>query len=166
MDSSYGAGLLQTSALYDVKVEAARNYMKVQRHGGFRSNSPLPELVLQRHRGRRGGQCNCVDVTEGPVGPGRPLQQLLGYKGEVVGTIICGDNHINESKDVALEAIRQALVDLKPDLVIAGPAFDAGRYGLINGRQHVPGGSSCGYWHARSGVWNLTTLSVLITMSS
>ena|GEM_PF-1369473 len=107
-----------------------------------------------------------VDVTEGPVGPGRPLQQLLGDKGEVVGTIIYGDNHINESKDVALEAIRQALVDLKPDLVIAGPAFDAGRYGLINGRQHVPGGSPCGYWHARSGVWNLTTLSVLITMSS
>lgn len=75
-----------------------------------------------------------VEVREGPVGPGRPMQQLLGDGGEVVGTIICGDNHINESKDIALDAIRQALSDMKPDLVVAGPAFDAGRYGLACGQ--------------------------------
>lgn len=75
-----------------------------------------------------------VEIKDGPVGPGRPLQQLLGDRGEIVGTIICGDNHINESKDIALEAIRRALSDLRPDLVIAGPAFDAGRYGLACGQ--------------------------------
>lgn len=75
-----------------------------------------------------------VEVRDGPLGPGRPLQQLLGDRGEIVATIICGDNYINESKDDAVGAIRQALVELKPDLVVAGPAFDAGRYGLACGQ--------------------------------
>ncbi len=75
-----------------------------------------------------------VEVRDGPVGPGRPLDQLLGKRGEVVATIICGDNFINESRDGALEAIRLALSDVKPDLIIAGPAFDAGRYGLACGQ--------------------------------
>ena len=70
-----------------------------------------------------------VEVRDGPLGPGRPLQQLPGDRGELVATIICGDNYINESKDDAVGAIRRALAELKPDLVFAGPAFDAGRYG-------------------------------------
>jgi glycine reductase len=73
-----------------------------------------------------------VEVREGPVGPGRLLQQLLGDKGSVVATIICGDNHINEEPD-ALKAVVQALREARPDVVIAGPAFDAGRYGLACG---------------------------------
>ena len=74
-----------------------------------------------------------VEVRDGPVGPGRPLQQILGDKGSIVATIICGDNYINERKDSALEAIRQSLTELKPDLIVAGPTFDAGRYGLACG---------------------------------
>ena len=73
-----------------------------------------------------------VEVREGPVGPGRLLQQLLGGQGSVVATIICGDNHINEEPD-ALKAVVQALREAQPDVVIAGPAFDAGRYGLACG---------------------------------
>ena len=74
-----------------------------------------------------------VEVREGAVGPGRPLQQLLGDRGSVVATIICGDNYVNENGEVAQDAIRQALSDIRPDIVIAGPAFDAGRYGLACG---------------------------------
>jgi glycine reductase len=73
-----------------------------------------------------------VEVREGPVGPGRLLQQLLGDQGSVVATIICGDNHINEEPE-ALKAVIQALREARPDVVIAGPAFDAGRYGLACG---------------------------------
>ena len=73
-----------------------------------------------------------VEVREGPVGPGRLLQQLLGDQGSVVATIICGDNHINEEPE-ALKAVVQALREARPDVVIAGPAFDAGRYGLACG---------------------------------
>ena len=71
-----------------------------------------------------------LEVREGPVGPGRALQQALGDAGSVVGTIVAGDNYFVEEQDKALPQTAQALDELKPDLVVAGPAFDAGRYGL------------------------------------
>ena len=73
-----------------------------------------------------------LEVRDGPVGAGRLLQQLMGDRGSVVATIICGDNHINEEPD-ALKAVTRSLREAKPDVVIAGPAFDAGRYGLACG---------------------------------
>ena len=74
-----------------------------------------------------------VQVRDGPVGPGQPLQRSLGEDATVVATIICGDNYAAESSDEASAAIRAALSEQKPDVVIAGPAFDAGRYGLACG---------------------------------
>ncbi len=71
------------------------------------------------------------EVREGPIGPGRLLENALKAEGgEVVATIICGDNYIVEEKDSALEIVREALDKYGPDVLIAGPAFDAGRYGL------------------------------------
>lgn len=69
-------------------------------------------------------------VQQGPVGSGRPLQQILKDEGTVVATLICGDNFLNDARDNALAAIIRMLQDLKPDIVIAGPAFESGRYGL------------------------------------
>ena len=74
-----------------------------------------------------------VEVQEGAVGPGRLLQELLGDQGSVVATITCGDNYINEEQDRALESVIQALRETRPDVLVAGPAFDAGRYGLACG---------------------------------
>jgi len=74
-----------------------------------------------------------VTVQEGAAGPARALQQLLGDRGSVVATIICGDNYFSEREDSALDAVRHALTDARPDVVVAGPAFDAGRYGLSCG---------------------------------
>ncbi len=71
-----------------------------------------------------------VEVQAGPVGPGRALQMALKEQAEVVATIVCGDDYVSENEDIAGAAIREALEDLKPDLVLAGPAFDSGRYGL------------------------------------
>jgi glycine reductase complex component B subunit gamma len=67
---------------------------------------------------------------EGPVGSGRPLQQILQDEGTVVATLICGDNYVNDKRDQALTAIVANLQALKPDVLIAGPAFESGRYGL------------------------------------
>ncbi|MDP2950176.1 MAG: glycine/betaine/sarcosine/D-proline family reductase selenoprotein B, partial [Chloroflexota bacterium] len=67
-----------------------------------------------------------VQVRDGPAGPGRALQQLLGGEGTVVGTIIAGDNYVVEEKGPAMQAVRQALQRYKPDVVVAGPAFEAG----------------------------------------
>jgi glycine reductase len=73
-------------------------------------------------------------IVETAVGPGRLLQQALGEKATIVGTVICGDNYINEEPEDAAVEVRQALTGLKPDVVIAGPAFHAGRYGLACGQ--------------------------------
>jgi glycine reductase complex component B subunit gamma len=71
-----------------------------------------------------------VSVRDGLVGPGRPFQQALGEAAEVVATIICGDNFMSEQPDEALARIGAALGRLTPDVVVAGPAFGSGRYGL------------------------------------
>ena len=47
-----------------------------------------------------------VSMRPEPVGPGRALQAALGDAGRVVGTVICGDNHIAEREEAAVAAIR------------------------------------------------------------
>src|SRR5450759_2236896 len=71
-----------------------------------------------------------LEVRDGAVGPGRLLQEILADQGAVVSTIICGDNYFSEQRDAALASLGQALHAAKPDVVVAGPAFDAGRYGI------------------------------------
>ena len=71
-----------------------------------------------------------VSVRDGLVGPGRPLQQALGEAGTIVATVICGDNVMSDRTEEALGEIGAALGRLAPDVVIAGPAFGSGRYGL------------------------------------
>jgi glycine reductase len=71
-----------------------------------------------------------LEVREGPIGPGRLLQQVLGAGATVVTTLVCGDDYVAEREDVAGASMREALERYAPDLVLAGPAFDSGRYGL------------------------------------
>jgi len=71
-----------------------------------------------------------VQVRNGPTGPGQALQQILGDNGSVVGTIVAGDNFFNEHAEEAVQAVHEAVDRYKPDVVVAGPAFNAGRYGL------------------------------------
>jgi glycine reductase complex component B subunit gamma len=69
-------------------------------------------------------------VHDGPIGSGRALQQALKEQGTVMATLICGDNYINDARDDAVAAIVETLQARKPDVLIAGPAFESGRYGL------------------------------------
>jgi glycine reductase complex component B subunit gamma len=71
-----------------------------------------------------------VSVHEGVVGPGRALQEALGPAAQIVATVICGDNFMSEREDEALKIIADELGRLVPDVVVAGPAFGSGRYGL------------------------------------
>jgi betaine reductase len=66
---------------------------------------------------------------EAALGPGRMLNSLLG-EGAVASTLVCGDGFFNEQPEEAHEAVRAWLEELRPDLVVAGPAFAAGRYGV------------------------------------
>jgi glycine reductase complex component B subunit gamma len=74
-----------------------------------------------------------LEVRDGAAGPGRLIQEISGDQATVVSTIICGDNYFSEQRDAAVAALSDALKRIKPDVVIAGPAFDAGRYGLACG---------------------------------
>jgi glycine reductase len=70
---------------------------------------------------------------DGTVGPGLLFQQMLGQHAEIVGTVVCGDNHFNENMDTAKEAVVELIKSYTPDLLLAGPAFNAGRYGTACG---------------------------------
>lgn len=75
-----------------------------------------------------------VSVRAGVVGPGRALAQALGDRAEIVATIVGGDNFLSDRADEALPKIREALRAARPDVVVAGPAFASGRYGLACAR--------------------------------
>ena len=49
---------------------------------------------------------------------------------EIVATIVAGDNYFNEEHETSVRTVVDTLARYRPDLVIAGPAFNAGRYGL------------------------------------
>lgn len=70
-----------------------------------------------------------VMLKEEPVGPAEQFQEM-SEEFEVPATIICGDNYINENTEKALADIKEILQDYDPDLIAAGPAFNAGRYGV------------------------------------
>ncbi|HWX78338.1 MAG TPA: glycine/betaine/sarcosine/D-proline family reductase selenoprotein B, partial [Candidatus Acidoferrales bacterium] len=74
-----------------------------------------------------------LQILEGAVGPGKLLEQLLADGARVVMTLVCGDNYAVEHQEqmtvAALERIRASGVDL----FVAGPCFDAGRYGMAAG---------------------------------
>src|SRR5437867_3750382 len=70
---------------------------------------------------------------DGPAGPGRALQQALGENGDVIATIFCGDNYFAENQDTVVNELIRLLAERKPDLLIAGPAFESGRYGIACG---------------------------------
>jgi glycine reductase complex component B subunit gamma len=70
---------------------------------------------------------------EGPIGPGRALQQALAQHGEVLATLFCGDNYFAEHSDEATAELLRQMARFNPHLLIAGPAFESGRYGVACG---------------------------------
>lgn len=76
------------------------------------------------------------EKRDGVVGPGAGLQGELkkaGIDAEIVATVICGDSYFNENLDKAKAEVLEMIKSYSPDLVIAGPAFNAGRYGTACG---------------------------------
>lgn len=71
-----------------------------------------------------------VSVKEEPVGPGLLLKRLLGEPYEIVATIICGDNYIAEHTEEVCREFVEIVKKYQADLFVAGPGFNAGRYGL------------------------------------
>jgi betaine reductase len=72
-------------------------------------------------------------VKEGPVGPGRVAQQALGDNGSIIATVICGDNYFTEKSENSTAEVLDLMIPFKPDALLAGPAFFAGRYAIACG---------------------------------
>lgn len=71
-----------------------------------------------------------LSYKEYPLGPGLQFQKKLGDDYEIVLTIICGDNTIAENQEEISSQIVNLVDEYKADLFIAGPGFNAGRYGI------------------------------------
>ncbi len=72
------------------------------------------------------------EIREGLVGPAMAAQQQL-EDAEITHTVICGDNFMGSNTEEALARIIEFLEPLEFDMLIAGPAFQAGRYGIACG---------------------------------
>ena len=72
-------------------------------------------------------------VKDGLVGMGKVVQDALMNRGRIVATVICGDNYFAENTEEASEEVFHMMTRYKPDMIIAGPAFNAGRYGIACG---------------------------------
>lgn len=72
-------------------------------------------------------------IEKGVKGPGMGLQAAFSDKAEITSTIICGDSYFNENIEEATAAILKMVKEENPDIFIAGPAFNAGRYGVACG---------------------------------
>ena len=64
------------------------------------------------------------------VGPGLALMEQFGEEAEIIATIVCGDTYFNENMDSATAQVLEWVKAEAPDVFIAGPAFNAGRYGV------------------------------------
>lgn len=85
-----------------------------------------------------------LQVRPGPVGPGKAIQEVLGARGEVVCTLIAGDNWFSAQGDAAAREAVAAMAPHAPDILIAGPAFGSGRYGLACGKLAEAAGARLG----------------------
>lgn len=73
------------------------------------------------------------EVREGFVGPGMGLNGMFKGEAQIVATVICGDSYFNENIEEAKAEIIEMIKKYEPDIFIAGPAFNAGRYGVACG---------------------------------
>lgn len=92
-------------------------------------------LYLNQFFGQIGGEDKAdyePEIREGQVGAAVMLNGAL-EGAEVTHTVICGDNFMGSNTDEAIERILEFLKNKEFDIFLAGPAFQAGRYGVACG---------------------------------
>jgi glycine reductase len=73
------------------------------------------------------------EIRDGVVGPGAALKAAFGSEAEIVATVVCGDSYFASNLVKTSEQVIEMIKKYKPDGFIAGPAFNAGRYGTACG---------------------------------
>ncbi len=74
-----------------------------------------------------------LETREGAVGAGKLFEQLFGGEAKVVLTLVCGDNCAVENQNEMVAAAVEKIREANADIFIAGPCFQAGRYGMAAG---------------------------------
>jgi glycine reductase len=74
-----------------------------------------------------------LEIRDGAVGPGKLFESLMGGDARIVVTFVCGDNYAVEHQDEITTSVLEKLRFTPVDLFVAGPCFDAGRYGMAAG---------------------------------
>jgi glycine reductase complex component B subunit gamma len=74
-----------------------------------------------------------LEARNGAVGPGKLLEQLLGDGAHIVMTLVCGDNYAVEHEEELVVSVLEKVRGASVDLFVAGPCFEAGRYGMAAG---------------------------------
>lgn len=70
------------------------------------------------------------ELRDGAVGPGLAFNTAFKGEAEIIKTVVCGDSYFNENLDSAKAEVLDMVKSVGADLFIAGPAFNAGRYGV------------------------------------
>ncbi|PYT12885.1 MAG: hypothetical protein DMG59_22150, partial [Acidobacteria bacterium] len=110
------------------RLERAR-LLERSRHERWQKARPGGPLHQPVFRGLRGRRQSGFAAAGKPVGPGLLLEKLLDGSGHVVGTLICGDNYFVENEELARRLLFDLLKPFDADVLVAGPAFNSGRYG-------------------------------------
>lgn len=91
-------------------------------------------LYLNQFFGQIGGEDKAdyePVIRKDLIGPAMQLQKILDA--EVTHVVICGDNYMGSNTEDAASRIMAELKEIEFDLFLAGPAFQAGRYGVACG---------------------------------
>ncbi len=111
-------------------------------------------LYVNQFFGQIGGEEQAgiePQIHEGHVGPAMQFAKTLNA--EITHTVICGDNYMGTNTEAAIGTILEMLEGKELDIFLAGPAFQAGRYG-------VACGSICKAVKERYGVPVVTSMNV------
>lgn len=92
-------------------------------------------------------------VLEEKKGPALGLEQLWNGEMTISKVVYCGDNYVNtdENYGEVKEKLAKVIREEKPDVFIAGPAFNAGRYGVACAKV-------CDYVRSELGVPSVTCM--------
>jgi glycine reductase len=94
---------------------------------GYYLNQFFGGIGAEEHAGKD------LAIRDGAFGPGKLFESLLGAEAQVVLTFVCGDNYAVERLDELAVSVVERIRGEELDLFVAGPCFDAGRYGMAAG---------------------------------
>src|SRR4029450_1249987 len=74
-----------------------------------------------------------LEARDGAVGSGKLVEQRWGGGAEGVMTLGWGDNYAGEDEWALVACVVEKVREAGADLFVAGPCFEAGRYGMASG---------------------------------